>query len=121
VTAAKIEDHRMEPERYEIGEEVARKIAETKGRVIAVGSTAVRTLETSARDSKLSGRSDLFIYPPYAFKVVDAMLTNFHLPKSTLIMMISAFASRDLIMRAYEEAIREKYRFYSYGDCMLIL
>jgi S-adenosylmethionine:tRNA ribosyltransferase-isomerase len=118
----------MEPERYTIPEETAKRIQETKragGRVVGVGSTSVRTLETAAVEHgcvvPCSGRSSLFIYPPYSFKVVDAMLTNFHLPKSTLIMMICALAGRDLILRAYEEAVREKYRFYSYGDCMLIL
>ena len=158
VTAAQLEDHRMEAERYEISEEAARSVADTKargGRIVAVGSTAVRTLETAAlknsnvglprrssqrcpassrcggttpRQSSLlaslrakTGRSDLFIYPPYEFKVVDVMLTNFHLPKSTLIMMVSALAGRELILRAYDEAIRGKYRFFSYGDCMLIL
>ncbi|MFH0907423.1 MAG: tRNA preQ1(34) S-adenosylmethionine ribosyltransferase-isomerase QueA [bacterium] len=128
VTTARIEEHRMEAERYEIREETARNVAETKsrsGRVVAVGSTAVRTLEAcspffSAAEKK-EGRTALFIRPPYEFKVVDAMLTNFHLPKSTLIMMVSALAGRELIFRAYEEAIREKYRFFSYGDCMLIL
>ena len=90
-----------------------------------MGSTTVRTLESSAaRNGAVtaeSGRSDLFIYPPYDFKVVNAMLTNFHLPKSTLLMMVSALAGREFILRAYEEAVRERYRFFSYGDCMLIL
>ena len=72
-------------------------------------------------DAAESGRSDLFIYPPYEFRVVGALLTNFHLPKSTLLMLVSALAGKELIFRAYEEAVREKYRFYSYGDCMLIL
>ena len=128
VDAENVEEHRMEPERYTIPEETAKRIEETKkagGRVVAVGSTSVRTLETAVAEHgrviPCSGRSSLFIYPPYPFKVVDAMLTNFHLPKSTLIMMICALAGRDLILRAYEEAVKEKYRFYSYGDCMLIL
>jgi S-adenosylmethionine:tRNA ribosyltransferase-isomerase len=128
VDAENVEDHRMEPERYTVPEETAKRIEETRnagGRVVAVGSTSVRTLETvvaeHGRVVPCSGRSSLFIYPPYPFKVVDAMLTNFHLPKSTLIMMICALAGRDLILRAYEEAVKEKYRFYSYGDCMLIL
>jgi S-adenosylmethionine:tRNA ribosyltransferase-isomerase len=144
VTAENVEDHVMEPERYEVPEETARAVAETKargGRVFAVGSTTVRTLETVADELSdlcrpgpptgrgprrvgargLQGRSALFIRPPYSFKLVDAMLTNFHLPKSTLIMMISALAGADFIKEAYAEAIREKYRFYSYGDCMLIL
>ena len=128
VDSENVEDHRMEPERYTVPEETAKRIEETKsagGRIVAVGSTSVRTLESVAAENgrviPCSGRSSLFIYPPYPFKVVDAMLTNFHLPKSTLIMMICALAGRKLILRAYEEAVKEKYRFYSYGDCMLIL
>ncbi len=128
VDAENVEDHRMEPERYAVPAETARRIEETKksgGRVVAVGSTSVRALETVAaehgRVAAGSGRSSLFIHPPYSFQVVDAMLTNFHLPKSTLIMMICALAGRELILRAYEEAVKEKYKFYSYGDCMLIL
>ena len=120
--------HKMDEERYEISAEAADAIVHARakgGRIVAVGSTSVRTLETvMAREGKISagsGRSDLFIYPPYAFKAVDCMLTNFHLPKSTLIMMVSALAGRELIMAAYAEAVRERYRFYSYGDCMLIL
>jgi S-adenosylmethionine:tRNA ribosyltransferase-isomerase len=128
VDAENVEDHRMEPERYAVSAETAKRIQETRaagGRVVAVGSTSVRTLESVAAEHgcvvPCSGRSSLFIHPPYPFKVADAMLTNFHLPKSTLIMMICALAGRDLILRAYEEAVKEKYRFYSYGDCMLIL
>ena len=128
VDAENVEDHRMEPERYAVPAETARRIEDTKksgGRVVAVGSTSVRTLETAAAEHgrvvACSGRSSLFIHPPFQFKVVDAMLTNFHLPKSTLIMMICALAGRELILRAYQEAVKEKYRFYSYGDCMLIL
>jgi len=128
VAAENVQDHQMEPERYTVLEETAKRIEETKaagGRIVAVGSTSVRTLESVAAEHgrvvPYSGRSSLFIYPPYPFKVVDVMLTNFHLPKSTLIMMICALAGRELILRAYEEAVKEKYRFYSYGDCMLIL
>jgi len=128
VDAENVEDHRMEPERYAVPAETARRIEDTKksgGRVVAVGSTSVRTLETAAAEHgrvvACSGRSSLFIHPPFQFNVVDAMLTNFHLPKSTLIMMICALAGRELILRAYQEAVKEKYRFYSYGDCMLIL
>lgn len=128
VEVENVEDHRMEPERYAVSEETVRRIAEIKaagGRVVAVGSTSVRTLESVAAEHgrlvRCSGRSSLFIHPPYSFKVVDAMLTNFHLPQSTLIMMICALAGRELILRAYEEAVKERYRFYSYGDCMLIL
>ncbi len=128
VSVENVAEHRMDEERYEILPEAAEAICKTRssgGRVVAVGSTSVRTLETvMARKGKIeagSGRSDLFIYPPYTCQAVDCMLTNFHLPKSTLIMMVSALAGRDLIMQAYAEAVRERYRFYSYGDCMLIL
>ena len=97
--------------------------------IVAVGTTAMRVLETATRNNKLlrrqvepkSGETDLFIYPPFTFRVVDALLTNFHLPRSTLLMLVSAFAGREFILRAYEEAVRARYRFYSYGDCMLIL
>jgi len=93
--------------------------------VVAVGSTTVRTLETAASETGVlqpgCGRTRIFIYPPYSFKVVELMLTNFHLPRSTLIMMVSALAGSDLIRKAYAEAVRERYRFYSYGDCMLIV
>ena len=89
----------------------------------------LRVLETATRKTKLlsrqveplSGETDLFIYPPFTFRLVDALLTNFHLPRSTLLMLVSAFAGREFILRAYEEAVRDRYRFYSYGDCMLIL
>lgn len=128
VDAEDVEAHRMEEERYTISEEAAAAILAAKaggGRVVAVGSTVVRTLESAAaRHGQIcacSGRTDLFIRPPYAFRVVDAMLTNFHLPRSTLLMMISALAGTDLIRRAYREAVAERYRFYSYGDCMLIV
>ena len=128
VDAENVEDHRMEAERYTVPEETAESIRACKargGRVIAVGSTSVRTLETVAAEHgevvACSGRSSLFIRPPYEFKVVDAMLTNFHLPRSTLIMMVSALSTRELILKAYTEAVRERYRFFSYGDCMLIL
>jgi S-adenosylmethionine:tRNA ribosyltransferase-isomerase len=123
-----IEDHAMEPERYMMDQVAAEKINHARAageRIVAVGSTTVRTLETIAAEHEpltaCSGRSSIFIHPPYDFRIVDVMLTNFHLPKSTLIMMISAFAGKDLIFNAYAEAIRQKYRFYSYGDCMLIL
>ncbi len=123
-----VEDHKMDNERWAIPEETSRKIAAAKaagGRVLAVGTTSVRTLESAAvRPEGFGpgeGRTELFIYPPYDFQVTHAMITNFHLPKSTLIMMISAFADREFILEAYAEAIRERYRFYSYGDCMLIL
>lgn len=124
VKVEKLSEHQMHSEVYEVGAETAAKIGQAK-RVIAVGTTSMRTLETVARDHgqvvPASGSTDIFIYPGFQFRVVDALLTNFHLPKSTLMMLVSAFAGRDLIMKAYSEAIRERYRFYSYGDCMLIV
>lgn len=119
-----LKKHRMHAERFEISAETAHKVNEAQ-RVIAVGTTSVRVLEsarTTGREATArSGWTDLFIYPPYEFQAVDVMLTNFHLPRSTLLMLVSAWAGREFILRAYEEAIREKYRFFSYGDCMLIL
>jgi S-adenosylmethionine:tRNA ribosyltransferase-isomerase len=119
VKVERLDEHVMHSERYSLSDETAAKIAEAK-RVIAVGTTACRTLETSCGKAG-SGDTSIFIYPGYEFKVVNALLTNFHLPKSTLIMLVSALAGRELILKAYEEAVCEKYRFYSYGDCMLIL
>ena len=122
-----VADHNMESERYIVPEATATTVNQAKDdgrRIIAVGSTSTRTLEAVALNQRVqagSGRSDLFIYPPYDFQILDGLLTNFHLPKSTLIMMVSAFAGRDFVMEAYQEAIRAEYRFYSYGDCMLIL
>jgi len=128
VAVETVEEHKMDFERWQIPEETAAKIAAAKaagGRTVAVGTTSVRTLESAAARPEGfgagQGRTDLFIYPPYDFRVVDALVTNFHLPKSTLIMMISAFAGREFVREAYAEAIRERYRFFSYGDCMLIL
>lgn len=125
VKADKLEEHIMHSENYQVSAETAAAVQAAK-RVVAVGTTAMRTLETVARDHDgqvvaQSGSTDIFIYPGYPFRAVGAMLTNFHLPKSTLIMLVSAFAGKELILRAYEEAIRERYRFFSYGDCMLIL
>lgn len=124
VKVERLEEHKMHSEVYEVGAETAARIAQAK-RVVAVGTTSMRTLETVARDHgrvvPTSGSTDIFIYPGYEFRAVGALLTNFHLPKSTLIMLVSAFAGKDLIMRAYAEAVRERYRFFSYGDCMLIL
>jgi len=128
VKACDVQDHTMEAEWTEISEETARKIEDTKaraGRVIAVGTTTTRALESFA-DGKGgvkpgNGMTSLFIYPPHRFRVIDALVTNFHLPKSTLIMMVSAFAGKDFLIKAYQEAIRRKYQFYSYGDAMLIL
>lgn len=128
VKVDEVDAHRMDEERYEISSESAdavRRTREAGGRVVAIGSTSVRTLETVAAEKggiqPASGRTDLFIHPPYTFRAVDAIITNFHLPKSTLLMMMSAFAGRERMLAAYEEAVREEYRFYSYGDCMLIL
>lgn len=128
VKTCDIEDHTMEAEWIEISEETAREIEDTKargGKVIAVGTTTTRALESfSNRNGGVrpgKGMTSLFIYPPYRFHVIDGLVTNFHLPKSTLIMLVSAFAGKDLLMMAYQEAIRRKYRFYSYGDSMLIL
>ena len=124
VKVDKIEEHQMHSESYQVTAETAHRIQQA-GRVVAVGTTAMRTLETVARDHgqivAAAGSTDIFIYPGYDFRAVDVLLTNFHLPKSTLMMLVSAFATKDLIMHAYEEAIRERYRFFSYGDCMLIL
>lgn len=124
VKADRVEDHTMDGERYQVLPEVANRILQTKnqgGRILAVGSTTVRTLETIGLGNHGKGTSHIFIYPPYQFNTVDIMLTNFHLPKSTLIMMVSALAGRELILHAYQEAVQERYRFFSYGDCMLIL
>jgi S-adenosylmethionine:tRNA ribosyltransferase-isomerase len=124
-----VREHDMHGEAYTLPQKTVDAIRTAKAegkRVIAVGTTSVKTLETAARNQgglphiAESGWSDLYIYPGFQFQVVDAMLTNFHLPKSTLLMMISAFANRPFILRAYEEAVREQYRFYSYGDCMLL-
>ena len=116
-------EHRMHDEAYELGAASAERITRA-GRVLSVGTTVTRVLEHLGRRGPVTagrGHTDIFIYPPYEFQVVDALLTNFHLPKSTLLMLVSAFANRDLVMEAYEQAVREQYRFYSYGDCMLIL
>lgn len=123
-----IRRHRMHAERFQVPSAAADRINRARaegGRVVAVGTTCVRTLEFSADDrgriAAGSGNCDLFIYPGYRFKVIDGLVTNFHLPKSTLLMLVAAFAGRDKILRAYGEAIKEKYRFFSYGDAMLIL
>ena len=145
VSSETLDGHKMHQEWFEIPEETIEKIRETKqngGRVVAVGTTVARTLEEWGRQNSefriqqeehknagtqehrgraLSGWTDIFIYPGFEFKVVDALLTNFHLPKSTLLMLISAFAGKDFVFRAYQEAIENKYRFYSFGDAMLII
>jgi S-adenosylmethionine:tRNA ribosyltransferase-isomerase len=122
-----ITGHTMEREYYELGPETARRLNETKRRgrrIIAVGSTPLRVLETVASQGELSpssGWTNLFIYPPYKFKLVDALVTNFHLPRTTLLVLVSTFAGREKILKAYSIAKKEGYRFYSYGDAMLIL
>lgn len=127
MTAERLEDHKMHSEWGRVEPHIAQLINERKeagGRVVAVGTTVVRTLETAASSGHLqpwTGDTTLFIRPPYQFRAVDAMMTNFHLPKSTLLVLVRTFGGDDLMRRAYAEAIRESYRFYSYGDAMLIL
>lgn len=123
-----VTNHKMHKEHYEIPEETAKLINETKkngGRVIAVGTTSCRTLESVANKydevKACEGWTDIFIYPGYKFKVLDGLITNFHLPESTLIMLVSAFAGLDNVMNAYKIAVKEKYRFFSFGDAMVIL
>jgi S-adenosylmethionine:tRNA ribosyltransferase-isomerase len=149
VHSENVSEHRMHAESFSISEEASGKINDAQ-RIVAVGTTTVRVLETVARKTRMheafkfqkhpekleciehsslygrkiaaqDGETDLFIHPPFEFRVVDALLTNFHLPRSTLLMLVSAFAGREFLLRAYAEAIRERYRFYSYGDCMLVL
>jgi S-adenosylmethionine:tRNA ribosyltransferase-isomerase len=131
ITAERLDEHRMHTEWCECPQATVDAILATKsrgGRVVAVGTTTMRTLETAAarsadpsRLSPWSGPTDLFIRPGFSFRAVDGLLTNFHLPRTTLMVLVSTFASRDGILRAYDEAIRERYRFLSYGDCMLIV
>ena len=127
VKAEEIEDHEMHSEFCIIPEETARIVSDTKkngGRVIAVGTTSCRTLESFAREDgslpATSGWTNIFIYPGYTFKCIDALVTNFHLPESTLIMLVSALAGREHVLHAYEEAVKERYRFFSFGDAMFI-
>ncbi len=126
VRVDKIENHQMHAEYIDVEQSVVEQIAQTKasgGRVIAVGTTAVRSLESAAMSGALAafhGDSQIFIYPGYEFKVVDAMLTNFHLPQSTLLMLVSAFSGHKIMMDAYQHAVAEKYRFFSYGDAMFL-
>lgn len=121
-----IREHRMHREWLQVDAEVCRAVAHTRargGRVIAVGTTSVRSLETAAASGELqpfSGETDIFIYPGYEFRVVDALLTNFHLPESTLLMLVCALAGRDRVLQAYAHAVEERYRFFSYGDAMLV-
>jgi S-adenosylmethionine:tRNA ribosyltransferase-isomerase len=124
VRSENVAEHRMHAERFSISAAAAARINSAE-RIVAVGTTVVRVLESASReDGKLiaqEGSTDIFIYPPYRFRAVNVLLTNFHLPRSTLLMLVSAFAGREFLLRAYREAISERYRFYSYGDCMLIL
>ena len=119
-------EHKMHSEVYEVPQSVADLVAKTKargGRVVAVGTTSVRCLETASANGALEaacGETDIFIYPGYEFKTVDALLTNFHLPESTLIMLVSAFATKEYTLKAYHEAVEQAYRFFSYGDAMFI-
>ena len=127
VQCENILEHKMHSESFEISEKAAEQINRAKKegkKILAVGTTTVRTLETAFQRygciKACHDTSELFIYPPYEFKVIDNLITNFHLPKSTLLMLVSALAGKDFIFKAYDEAIKNKYRFFSYGDCMLI-
>ena len=121
-------DHHMHSEYYQVSEETAKLVNRTKregGRIICVGTTSCRTVESASDDNGIlqagSGNTEIFIYPGYRFKVLDALITNFHLPESTLVMLVSALAGREKVLEAYEEAVRERYRFFSFGDAMLIV
>ena len=128
VSVDNLDDHDMHSEFYSLSEEAAQTLREVKqagGRVIAVGTTSIRTLETigSKFNGEIradSGWTNIFIKPGYQFKVVDAFSTNFHLPKSTLVMLVSAFAGREFVLEAYKHAVDEKYRFFSFGDAMFV-
>jgi S-adenosylmethionine:tRNA ribosyltransferase-isomerase len=114
----------MDPEYFKLPETTIKAVKNAKdsdGRIIAVGTTSLRTLETYALSGRKEGWTDLFIYPGYKFKITDCLLTNFHLPRTTLFMLVYAFAGEKFIKKAYQEAIENRYRFYSYGDAMLIL
>jgi S-adenosylmethionine:tRNA ribosyltransferase-isomerase len=129
VSVDNIDEHKMHSEFYVMTKETAdtlTKVKENGGRIISVGTTSTRTLETIARDNngnlvESSGWTDIFIYPGFEFKAIDGLITNFHLPKSTLIMLVSAFSNREFILKAYNEAVQEKYRFFSFGDAMFII
>ncbi len=121
-----VSEHRMHSERFLITDQVAETIEKAKSekrKIVAVGTTTTRTLESAWRNGRLKTglqKTELFIYPPYPYRVVDQLLTNFHLPESTLLMLVSAFANRELILKAYREAVEQEYRFFSFGDCMFI-
>jgi len=129
IRVSKVEEHKMDSEFYSISSEVVKKINQAraeKRRVISVGTTTTRSLESAFSFDQgriLSGSnwSDIFIYPGYKFKVVDVLITNFHLPKSTTLVLASTFAEKDFLFRAYQEAIKKRYRFYSFGDAMIII
>lgn len=127
IKVGQIEEHKMHAEWGEITAETAdeiNRIRENGGRIVAVGTTVTRLLESAAQSGKLApfcGKTELYIHPPYKFQAIDALMTNFHLPKTTLLVLVRTFGADELIKRAYEEAVREEYRFYSYGDAMLIL
>ncbi|ASF40022.1 MULTISPECIES: tRNA preQ1(34) S-adenosylmethionine ribosyltransferase-isomerase QueA [Halobacillus] len=128
VSVDKVEDHDMHAEFYQVSQETADQLNQVKkqgGRIISVGTTSTRTLETIIRDygtfQEASGWTDIFIYPPQKLKAIDGLITNFHLPKSTLIMLVSAFAGREFVLEAYARAVENKYRFFSFGDAMLIV
>ena len=122
VKSERVADHAMHEERYEISPQAAREL-NAAARIVAVGTTAARVLESRPEGAltACTARTDIFIYPPHTFLRTGALLTNFHLPRSTLLMLVCAFAGRDLVLRAYREAVAERYRFYSYGDCMLVI
>jgi len=124
VRSENVSEHRMHAEQFSISASAASAINGATG-IVAVGTTVVRVLESGRHENgkfiAQTGSTDIFIYPPYRFRVVDQLLTNFHLPRSTLLMLVSAFAGREFLLHAYQEAIRERYRFFSYGECMLIL
>ncbi|MHB8419621.1 MAG: tRNA preQ1(34) S-adenosylmethionine ribosyltransferase-isomerase QueA [Myxococcales bacterium] len=123
VRTERIEEHRMHPERYEIPEALSRAVAEAPGRVVAVGTTVLRALEAAWDGERVrpgAAETDLFVRPGHRFEVVDGLLTNFHLPRSTLLLLVAALAGRERILAAYAEAIARRYRFFSYGDCMLL-
>lgn len=120
VRTERLEDHRMHAEYYRVPAETVRALEDTR-RVLAVGTTVARTLESWAATGALEGESELFIYPGYRWQAVDTLLTNFHLPRSTLLAMVMSFAGKELVRRAYEAAVRERYRFFSFGDTMLLL
>ncbi|MDK9865503.1 MULTISPECIES: tRNA preQ1(34) S-adenosylmethionine ribosyltransferase-isomerase QueA [Staphylococcus] len=128
VSVDNIDDHEMHSEYYQMDQETAELLNETKSkghRVISVGTTSTRTLETIMQTNEIfkaqSGWTDIFIFPGYTFKAIDGLITNFHLPKSTLVMLVSAFSSRDYILNAYQQAVKSEYRFFSFGDAMLII